>query len=119
MRPEARDAAYLWDMLEAAREATTILGGLELEVLLADRVRLRAIERTLEIVGESARRVSLEFQSARREVDWRGLIGLRNVLAHDYGRINHRLLVSTATRRLPGLIAVLEAWLEPEAGDRS
>lgn len=119
MRPEARDAAYLWDMLEGAREASAILGGTELEVLLTDRVRLRAIERTLEIVGESARRVSLEFQSVRGEVDWRGLIGLRNVLAHDYGRINHRLLVSTATRRLPGLIEVLEAWLESGVDDWS
>ena len=111
MRPDDRDAAHLWDMLEAAREAQDVIAGIDADRLLADRLRLRALERTLEIAGEAARRVSPGFQAACRDIDWRGLVGLRNVLAHEYGRVNHRLLLLTATRDLPRLIAALEKLL--------
>jgi uncharacterized protein with HEPN domain len=109
MRPDERDSACLWDMLVAAREAYALIESRDMETIIADRMRLLALERTIEITGEAARRISPEFQAACVEIEWRGLIGLRTVLAHDYGRINHRLLIDTAVRRLPGLITVLEA----------
>jgi len=42
MRPDARDAAHLWDMLSAAREARAIVDHVTAEQFLADRLRLRA-----------------------------------------------------------------------------
>ncbi len=43
-----------------------------------------AVMRNLQILGESARRISGETKARRPEVDWRGIIGFRNVLVHDY-----------------------------------
>lgn len=37
MQPEAADAARLWDMLEAAKEALRFLNGNELDSFLAER----------------------------------------------------------------------------------
>jgi len=108
MRPDARDAAHLWDMLEAAREARAIVKGVALERFLGDPLRRRALERTIELIGEAARRVTPAFQAACDEIDWRGLIGQRNILAHEYGRIDYRLLYEAARARLPGLTGVLE-----------
>lgn len=108
MQPDERDAARLWDMLEAAREACAVVEGVPLDRFVKDSLRRRALERTIELVGEAARRVTPGFQAGCPEIDWRGLIGQRNILAHEYGRINHRLLYEAATERLPALIAVLE-----------
>jgi uncharacterized protein with HEPN domain len=108
MRLDQRDAAHLWDMLEAAREARAYLGETGNEALLANRMRLRALERVLEILGEAARRVSAQTQENLRGIDWRGLVGLRNVLAHEYGSVDHVLLIATAKRSLPPLISSLE-----------
>ena len=36
------------------------------------------------------------------------MIGLRNILAHDYGRIDHDKLYATAVREIPSLIKELE-----------
>ncbi len=91
MRPDERDAAYLWDMLNAAREAHMTVEKLAPDDFLEDWLRRRALERTLEVLGEAARKVSEEFHAAHPDIDWRGLIGQRNVLAHEYGRINHQL----------------------------
>jgi uncharacterized protein with HEPN domain len=36
------------------------------------------------------------------------MIGLRNILAHDYGRIDHDRLYATAVKEMPPLIAQLQ-----------
>jgi uncharacterized protein with HEPN domain len=112
MRPDERDAAYLWDMLNAAREAHMAVEKLTPGAFLEDWLRRRALERTLEVLGEAARKVSEDFRATHPDIDWRGLIGQRNVLAHEYGRINHRLLFETANRRLPPLIRRLQDLLD-------
>jgi|SoimicMinimDraft_6_1059734.scaffolds.fasta_scaffold254940_1 uncharacterized protein with HEPN domain len=44
MQPEDRDAAYLWDMLQAARDAAGIVSGISRESFVGDRVRMLALE---------------------------------------------------------------------------
>jgi len=92
MRPEERDAAHLWDMLQAAREVEAMMGVHDLDAFLTNRMLLRAIERSVEIIGEAARRVSVTFTEAHPEIPWRKIIGQRNILAHEYGQIDHTLL---------------------------
>ncbi|MGH8618427.1 MAG: HepT-like ribonuclease domain-containing protein [Burkholderiales bacterium] len=113
MRPDERDAAYLWDMLAAARESQAIVGDLSFEAYAHDRVRVRALERTLELIGEAARRVSPALQTAHPEIAWRVLIGQRNLLAHEYGRIDQALLYKAARAGTPTLIGALECILPP------
>jgi uncharacterized protein with HEPN domain len=113
MQPEERDPAYLWDMLQAAREVEAMLGDQDLATYLADRVLLRAIERSVEIIGEAARRVSAPYMAAHPEIPWRKIIGQRNILAHEYGQIDHALLYKTAVEDIPALILQLQALLPP------
>ena len=56
MAPEEQDAAYLWDIREAAKEAVSILGDKSVETFKKDKILCRAIERIIEIVGEAARK---------------------------------------------------------------
>lgn len=119
MRPEDRDAAYLWDMLQASREVDSMLDDHDLAGFLANLVLLRAIERGVEIIGEAARRISPQYMAAHPEIPWRNIIGQRNILAHEYGQIDHSLLYQTAVKDIPVLIAQIEALLPPLDNDRS
>jgi uncharacterized protein with HEPN domain len=119
MQPEDRDAAYLWDMLQAAKEVESMLEDHDLDAFLADRVLLRAIERGVELIGEAARRVSASYMTAHPEVPWRRIIGQRNILAHEYGQIDHELLYKTAVEDIPGLIERLQVLLPPLEEDES
>jgi len=114
---EDRDAAYLWDMLEAAREVESILQGHAEKAFLQDRILLRATERSVEIIGEAARRVSTSFADEHPEIPWRQMIGQRNILAHEYGQIDHELLYKTACEDIPALIAQLQVLLPPLESD--
>jgi len=113
MQPEDRDPAYLWDMLQAAKEVESMLVDFDLARFLSDRVILRAVERSVEIIGEAARRVSVAYTTAHPEIPWRQVIGQRNILAHEYGQIDHELLYKTAVKDIPALITQLQPLLPP------
>lgn len=111
MQPEERDLAYLWDMLDAAREIACMVSdkkGIDFE---RDKTLRYAVERLLEIMGEAAKRVSKTFQSTHGEIPWKGIAGQRDVLAHDYGDIILEKIWVIATRRIPELIKMLEPLL--------
>jgi len=98
-------------MLEVAREARELVADIQAEAILHDRVRRRALERMLDLIGEAARRITPECQAEHPEIQWRRIIGQRNVLAQEYGRIDPRLLYQTAREDMPSLIAALERIL--------
>lgn len=99
MTPIERDAAHLWDMLDAAGQAAQFAVDLDLDQLLSDARTRLAIERALEIIGEAARRVSAETAARHPEIPWKGIIGFRNVLVHEYGAIDYRRLYGRKGRR--------------------
>ncbi len=110
---ERDDAAYLWDMLEAARGAVSSLQNLTLAEYRANEDLRLATERRIEIIGEAAGRVSKTVRDSHPEVPWRQIIAQRHVLAHEYGEIDDELIWAVATRHIPELIAALEAMIPP------
>lgn len=108
MRPDERDAAYLWDMLEACRTVKKFTIALSLADYLADRKLQLAIERGIEIIGEAAHRVSDPFRQAHPEIPWHSITAQRNVLAHEYGEIKQERIWKVATINVPELISRLE-----------
>jgi len=113
MQPEERDAAYLWDMLSAARDALGFAAGKTLATFSADRMARAATERALMIVGEAAGRVSQAFRESHPEIPWRRIVGLRNVLAHEYGQVVVERIWALVEDDLPRLAAALERLLPP------
>ena len=76
--------------------------------MLADARTRRALERTLEVLGEAANRVSGPTREAHPGIPWAQIIGQRNIIAHGYAVIDHSRLFRTVTDDLPGLIDGLE-----------
>lgn len=108
-----RDAAYLWDMLQTAKEVDDMMADHDLAGFLENRMLQRATERIVEIIGEAARRVSVDAQAELDQIPWRKIIGQRNILAHEYGQIDYELLYKTAADDIPELIHYLEKALPP------
>ena len=69
------------------------------------------MERHLEIIGEAARKVSVEFQVAHPEIPWRNIIGLRNLLIHEYGEVKVDRVWLIVSNDLDSLISHLEALI--------
>jgi uncharacterized protein with HEPN domain len=109
MRPDEKDMARLWDILDAARTAVEFTQSLRFEEFLKDRKTRNAVERNLEIIGEAARRVAQQTRDGHPDIPWKSIIALRNIIAHEYGEILYESLWSVCTNRLPPLIRQIEA----------
>jgi len=102
--PEAnRDNASLWDMAQAIAKINEVISDIDREQFLANWREQSIIERQLEILGEAARRISEDFQQKHPDIDWRKIIGLRNVIAHQYDHVEPDLIWEFVTSDLLGL----------------
>lgn len=63
-----------------------------------------APERLLEILGQAAKEISEEFRRQNSGLPWARIIGLRNVLAHEYGEIKDEKIYLVAARDILPLI---------------
>ncbi len=81
------EAACLWDMIRAIDRIQSFTENNDLNDYLASNLLQSAVERQLEILGEAANRLTKEFQSVYPEINWRKIIGLRNILIHRYDDI--------------------------------
>jgi uncharacterized protein with HEPN domain len=113
MDPQERNIAYLWDMREAAQLISDFLKGATYSHFITDKMMQSAIERQLEIIGEAARRITPEYQQAHPEIPWHGIIGLRNILTHEYGEVKLDRVWLVASTSIPELLTILDALIPP------
>jgi uncharacterized protein with HEPN domain len=113
MQPESRDAVYLWDMVDAARTAQAIAKETIYDQFLTDRIKRLAMERAIQIIGEAAHRVSDSFKQAHPEIPWASIVAQRNMIVHQYARIDYERIWQVATDHASQLISQIEPLLPP------
>lgn len=77
------DRLYLSHILECAGKVQEY-AKVGREKFLKDTLSQDAVLRNLQIMTESCQRLSQELKDRHPEIDWRGLIGFRNILVHEY-----------------------------------
>lgn len=70
-----------------------------------------ALERQFEILGEAAAHVSDATQQQYAAIDWRRIKNFRNLIAHEYFRIDYAQILYTAQHIIPQLLPLLEDLL--------
>lgn len=75
---------YIEQMLEAIDLVERYSKGLDFEKFSSDVEKQDAIVRRLQIIGEVSNRVSPEIKEQLPEVPWKKMLGMRNIIVHDY-----------------------------------
>jgi uncharacterized protein with HEPN domain len=109
-----RDLAWVLDMLQASRKAIEHARGLNEGQFQVSGLHQDAILRQLTIVGEAPKRVSAEFRGSHPEVPWRQISGFRDVVVHDYSRVDLQEVWRIVQEDLPALVTLLEPLVPPE-----
>src|SRR3989304_3904896 len=101
------DKACILDILESAKTALGYIAGKTREDFLKDTQCQDAVIRRIEIIGEAARRVSNNGK-ATLPLPWSEIIGMRNLMIHEYDDVDLVIVWDTVKNDLPPLIASLE-----------
>jgi uncharacterized protein with HEPN domain len=71
-----------------------------------------AVIRNFEIIREATKRLSTELKAAYQDVPWQQVAGFRDVLIHDYLKVNLNRVWGVIEQNLPELKAIVEAILQ-------
>jgi uncharacterized protein with HEPN domain len=107
----------LADMKAYAEEALEFLGERDGDALAADRLRLLALARAAEVVGEAASQVPQGVREQLPDVEFASAIAMRHRLIHGYGSLSARILADTIRDDFPRLIRALVSALSTKLPD--
>ena len=107
MQPEDRDIAFLWDIFEAAKDIHDFVRETTFKEFSLDKKTRYAVERQLIVIGEAAQRISERYKEEHDEIPWKKMVGLRNILAHEYGEVLVERIWLIARENIPSLIDIL------------
>jgi uncharacterized protein with HEPN domain len=116
----SRDPAYLLDILQECRLVLTFVEGIDQNVFNTDLLRQHAVTRSIEIIGEAAKRLSDEFRDLHPEIPWKLIISMRNVLIHQYDDVKLDVVWDVLHNEIPTLITQIAPFISDDnVGDNN
>lgn len=110
MKP--RIDAYLAHIRDAIAAVEQYAQGHTYEHFLRSPWDQAAVVRHLEIIGEAAAQVSIDYKSDHSEIPWRRISDFRNVLIHEYFAVDPLLVWEILEKDIPKLKDKIEKLLE-------
>ena len=107
----SRDSASILDIVKAGQLVLQFAQGVNREQLASDILRQSAILYQISIMGEATKRLSREFREQHPEVPWDDVAGMRDIIAHQYDRVDLDIVWQVIQRNIPELLDMITPLL--------
>lgn len=111
MREKIRDKNRLEHIVESISNLYEFTDGLTFDDYLANKILKFAVIKNLEIIGEAAYMLSLDFKEQHNEVEWRDISDMRHVLVHGYYQISDEMVWQVIQNDLKPLEIQIKSYL--------
>lgn len=105
---------YLDDILKSIEKIKNYTAEMTQKELLADEKTYDAVVYNLQIIGESCKNIPEELRKQSTQIEWKNVIGLRNIIAHAYFSIDDEILWDIIQTKLEILKTCIENIKETE-----
>ena len=92
---------FVEDILEAIDKIKRHIEGLTYETFVKNELVIDAVIRNLEIIGEASRNLPEDVRKKYPEMPWGRMIGLRNIIIHEYFGVDLAIIWEIITKNLP------------------
>lgn len=98
---------FLQDILDAIAKIESFLDGISFEDFQLNKEKILAVIKLLEIIGEAARNIPDEQRRLYPEIPWQSIVGMKNILVHEYWQVDVTTVWRTVVAFLPLLKLVI------------
>lgn len=108
------DWVYVGHMLDMGQKALDLTQGVTRAEYDQDETLRLALTHLVQVIGEAAQRVDLDFRKDHPELPWHEIIGMRHRIVHDYLNVDEDIIWEVVHQDLPPLVVALKRIIPPE-----
>ncbi|MBI1742850.1 DUF86 domain-containing protein [Candidatus Acetothermia bacterium] len=108
---------YIDDILEATHKIEEYTRNLTYEQFSKDYKTIDAVIRNFTIIGEAAKHIPSSIRKKYRDIPWKDMAGMRDILVHEYFGVRVDIVWETIKKRLPQLQPLIESMLRQIDGE--
>jgi len=103
---------YLRDIKNAIEKIEKYIKEIDYSKFKGNELVSDAVIRNLAVIGEAVKNLPDEFKDKNKEIEWKKIIGFRDVLIHAYGGIDFEIVWDVVKNKLPELKRAIEKGLK-------
>jgi len=107
-----RDIIYLKHIRDSIIKILDFTGDLDFKEFSTNYLVQSGVIREIEIIGEAAKNISFETKNKYKETEWRKIAAMRDVLIHEYFRVDINEVYKTIKKDIPDLKLKIETILK-------
>jgi uncharacterized protein with HEPN domain len=101
MKQPLSDELRVRHVLDSIQEVESYLLNISLDEFLANSEKRFATIKQIEIIGEACARISSPVKEKYPQIEWKDIVGFRNISIHEYFGVNFQIVWQIAQNDLP------------------
>lgn len=103
-----KDRDYIERIIKYANKITKYMSSVQsFSEFAINEEKIDAVILNLEQIGETAKKLSIEAKENYKEINWKNIIGLRNMISHEYEGIRLEIIYQITTESVRELLDLL------------